>query len=245
MALTDGCRAWWNFNVPDGTDSSGNGNILAANSNIYIANVNGLIGKGASITTANFGSMASSAALSFGTGAMSMSMFVNLAGLGAGTVEGLVAKGLGAADREYQFYHGANIVTRFYTGTTTHYIGSVTIDSPLGAGAAGTWKHIVITKPANTDQAQIKTYVDSVLQNVTPASGGTYAGMTTSTGVLNIGSSLAPATQRSNGTYDLIGFWNRELTQDEINQLYNNRNGLDIFAAPAFNPKAGAMFQFF
>jgi len=245
MAITDGIKAWWNFNVPDGTDSSGNLQTLTGTGNAYIANATGLIGKGITVNATSNGTISGSSVLSFGTGAFSMSMFVNLTGLGAGVVEGLVVKGTNPSDREYQFWHGANISVRFYTGTTSHYIGAVTIDSPLGATAAGVWKHIVITKPGDTNMNNIKIYVDSVLQNVTPNSLGTYAGMTTSTGLFNLGMLVTPATQRSNGIYDLVGLWNRELSQLEIDALYNNRNGLDIFPPPLYNPKAGAMFQFF
>jgi len=244
MALKDGFKCWYNFNVVDGTDSSGNGNTLAATGTAFSADLSGKISKGLNVsTTANAQIVAPFSGLSFPSGAMSITMWIKPLGLGAGAIEGLILKGNGASDREYQVWHGTNIVARFYTTNTTNYIGAVTTTDPLVAGAAGNWQHIVITKPATNNAADIKIYFNHVLQATTPSSGGTYTGMVSNNGVFNIGTALSPATQRSNGTYDLIGICDKELTQDEVDQLWNSGNGLELSFAGG-GATAGMMFFF-
>jgi len=246
MALTDGCVAWYNFDVVDGTDSSGNGNTLNGTGAAFTAGAFGKIGKALTVSgSANATLTAGTANLSFGTGALSISFWVSLVGLGAGTIEGFINKGFGTSDREYQIWHGTNIAVRFYSTNASNYISATTSTAPLVAGAANVWHHIVITKPATTAHEDIKIYWDSVLQTKTSSSAGNYIGMTTSTGVLHIGGTITPSTQRSNGVYDLVGFWNRELSQDEINQLNNSNAGLDIFAPGAGGNKGRAYRMFF
>lgn len=78
--------------------------------------------------------------------------------------------------------------------------------------SANTWHHIVVTTSGNV----LKIYLDGVLV-------GTLTNILQNISGLAINDSSYPFT----GQADAVGVWNRELTTQEIAQLYNNGNGLE------------------
>ena len=84
---------------------------------------------------------------------------------------------------------------------------------------ADVWFHFVLTY----DGTDIRTYIDGVLKDTTAASGngtGSTASLTT------IGSYHGGGTNNFDGVVDEVGYWSRALSSAEIEELYNNGNGL-------------------
>jgi hypothetical protein len=103
-----------------------------------------------------------------------------------------------------------------------NYTGSNSFDVNNGASGninfsftPGAWRHVVVTKTA-TD---LDVYVDGAI-----AVNGTPQSHTAKTSVF-IGRSDSSAN--FTGKVDALGIWNRDLTSQEIAQLYNNGNGVE------------------
>ena len=86
-----------------------------------------------------------------------------------------------------------------------------------------TWEHLVITFNFSTGVS--KTYINGVL--VAEESSGispyvnNFGTLDLSDRLFNIGRKTAPAFDPWEGSVDDIGIWNRVLTADEIEYLYN------------------------
>ena len=101
----------------------------------------------------------------------------------------------------------------------------------IGAGAATrlkssalsstTWYHVVVTRTAGT---RSRIYIDGVLDNSnTNANDPTFTGVKTNLGaIFSTGSTY---TDYFGGLVDMVGVWDRELTQEDITALYNSGAG--------------------
>ncbi len=82
---------------------------------------------------------------------------------------------------------------------------------------SGSYEHIVVTRLAN---GTLTMYIDSVAQIDVETSTGE-----TGNTVLVIGATDGPETE-FNGEIDELGFWNRSISQAEIDELYNSGTGI-------------------
>lgn len=102
-------------------------------------------------------------------------------------------------------YYNNNILTIFdYAGTEVNTSGNVT---------SNTWNHIVIT----TNESNMFVYLNGNLL-------GTYNNILSNITGLTIGDSQYSWT----GQADAVGIWNKTLTQQEVELLYNNGNGIEL-----------------
>jgi len=79
------------------------------------------------------------------------------------------------------------------------------------------WTHVAFTYDSTASSDQVKLYVNGVLAYSGTASGS----IAFHTGSLQLGARPSlPGTTGLDGAFDEIGFWNRALTANEVNQLY-------------------------
>lgn len=91
--------------------------------------------------------------------------------------------------------------------------------SIAGAFQVGVWKHYVCIVSGGRN----KVYINGVLVYNQP-SGVTYSATSTTIG---IGRYPGGTTLPFQGLIDSVGIWQKELTQSEVNELYNSGNGLE------------------
>lgn len=87
----------------------------------------------------------------------------------------------------------------------------------FGPAPLNTWTHVAATKTSGTNG--LKLYINGTLQG-TSTYAGTFNGTT-------FRMNTQFADQVYTGKLDAVGVWTRELTQSDINTLYNNGNGLE------------------
>lgn len=134
---------------------------------------------------------------------------------------GIFSKGTAGADI-LQLAETSGGGLRFHLATTTG--GYDTVDS--GVISTGEWHHIVF----KWDGEEKTIWIDGVL-NVTDTTGsGNYTG---STAQLRIGRDIG--TNYFDGVIDEIGFWNKNLTKLEIEQLYNGGYGLQYLSETTYS----------
>lgn len=95
------------------------------------------------------------------------------------------------------------------------------------------WNYVVMTYDGLFTQTSIKLYVNSTLQTMSYA--GTPTGGTSSINNLFKIGNARTNIRNFKGKLDEIGIWDREISQTEINQLYNSGSGLsyeEITAKP-------------
>lgn len=90
------------------------------------------------------------------------------------------------------------------------------------------WYHVVITDDGSKTIQGMNIYINSILRSKNDASIGTYTGMTNGTSKVTMGGFATNQPNfRHQGLIDLVGIWkNRELTQSDVDELYNNGSGL-------------------
>jgi hypothetical protein len=103
--------------------------------------------------------------------------------------------------------------------------------------SSGNWYHVVTTYDGSETEGGLKIYVNGILQSTTSSSSGSYDGMQNEAVDLIIGS-RRPGTYEIpfDGVMDEVGFWNRELSDWEVMQLYNAKDGLTHDFTDTLNP---------
>ena len=101
--------------------------------------------------------------------------------------------------------------------------GTTNVDLNASAMTAGVWRHIVITRKYGT---RTRFYVDGVLSNSNTSTINPSSGTFFPTIGAYRSSSSASSGYCTNGTLiDAVTTWSKELSEDEVVQLYNGGNG--------------------
>lgn len=110
----------------------------------------------------------------------------------------------------------------FRSANTADVIYQVTPDD---AGLSdSTWYHIVVLQRGHSDTLYM--YVNNVRYNLTSGAGGIFSGTVGGTDdALRFGNSVAGAAYYLDGYLDEIAIWKRELTDAEVEELYNSGLG--------------------
>ena len=108
-------------------------------------------------------------------------------------------------------------------GVSAYLDGRVTSWTPT----IGQWYHIVATYDGSGDESGMSIYIDKVSQTVTDNTTGTYVEMNNTTAdlFLAIYGPIPTNLSSHNGGQDMVGIWNKELSQGEINAIYDRENG--------------------
>lgn len=208
-SLQQGCKFYYNLQG-NANDISGNSNDSTSSANVSYSLANGKIQQGGGFngsssriqrTTAN--------GLSTGNVPLSMSCWVKSSSIGAVPCIFVYATTNIGGDCSFAF--GSFGGNTFWLGTFATGVNSgVVINN-------NTWAHAVVTytgPPSNT----IRVYVNNILRN-TIVRTMNFSNRNVEIGYLNNG-------QFWNGQIDECAIWNRQLSVNEIAELWNNGNGL-------------------
>lgn len=206
--LTDSIKAWWPCHEESGDreDASGNGFTLTEHSE-PVPSQQGLFGGLAAEFTATIGSFLITESGLVTSGPVSFSFWMKAAG-----TTGMIEMASGSTCR---FSTGTDAF-RFTFGETTNFL-------EVTGFTDNTWFHVVGTF---ADPAA-NLYVDGELV----ATGeGTFD---YSSGVVAVGASIAggqSGISMFSGLIQGVGVWARELSQTDVDALYNNGDGYDVFS---------------
>jgi hypothetical protein len=209
-------QGYWQFNS-NGTDSSGMGRDLDIVGGAGYGT--GLIGEALSLpgSTSQFAQQAfNDTAFDVGGGDFTIQVWVDFQSL-AGE-QTLFEKFDGGAGPGYSLTKlSDNRILFFGDGYTTLASSATSLDTT-------NW-HQVIMRRSGDD-------LDIFLNNMSIASNTVAGSVTPSTNPLLIGERDGAQDFPFNGLLDEVAFWNRGLSDLEIEQLYNNRNGFAITSVP-------------
>lgn len=125
------------------------------------------------------------------------------------------------ADREYdgEIDTSNRLTFSVYTaGGVTNYL-RIRTNSGL---TAGQWYHIVYTYSGSELASGMKIYVNGVQQATTSIGAGSYTGMTTYSTPFVLGNLNRSQSQAVQGQFDQLTIWSRELSQDDVTNVYNS-----------------------
>ena len=220
MALTDNLLAWYKFNEASGNaaDSSGNGHTLT-NSN-STAFVTGKIGNAADLVPASgngFNDSTSPTWPSIGGDATIQVWFypdANHGAEGAGLVAYLSSEAVG----NYMLAWGSQRIYAYDRPTA----GSWRVyQTPASGVSLSNWHHIVWRRSSDT----VTIWIDGSSVSVTSAGGAT-TGWGTPWFIIG-GYTSADPGYIPDGKVDMVGVWDRAISDSEIGQLYNGGTGFD------------------
>jgi hypothetical protein len=129
--------------------------------------------------------------------------------------------GPSAANVEYQIYWSLTQI-RFLIRDNVNG-GYISMDYPFSM-TNGQWYHVVCTYNGNGSHTGMKLYVDKTPVG-TGGLTGTYVKMVNTGSRIDIGHAQFTPTFSLNGNIDGLGFWNRELTPNEVQAIYNKQRG--------------------
>lgn len=224
MALTTNLVSYWKL---DGNSTDAVGSNSGTDTSISYGNSFGIINNGGSFNgTSSKIEKTSASGLGLGTGAFSISLWMNLQGAGSASSNGklLAMDNAGSTPRIFiDATTGTNgIQAQFYDGTN----GANAQFTPTTA----TWYHIVFLRDASS---HAKLYINGSLQSTDSATFGTPASCNISTITeIKLGSSYGGTVGFYNGYMDEVGIWSRELTTGEITSLYNSGAGFQYPFVP-------------
>jgi hypothetical protein len=227
--LTDGLVGWWKMDEASWgsvLDSSGVGNTGAANGGATVGT--GKFGNGGSFDGSDdYVFAGSSPTYNFGTGGLSVSSWVYVAGDANGNFPAIVEKSSGdfsnAPSNQKGFYLSAgylisparNIVWGIGDGGGDDVVSYSISNSDL----QGRWHHLVgVADPVGTANAKVSLYVDGVL--VSSANRTRTNSIDETTRNLYIGAWSA-YNRNFNGKMDDLRIYKRALSPSEVSQLYN------------------------
>jgi len=205
--------AWWKLDETSGTnlaDSKGYDQNLTLNGGTV--NQTGLIGKGVSLTNAT--TQYASGTIPSTPNGISICAWIYptvgnetgyLFGHGNGINNGIaIVKNNGSSDTAGTYISGVRPGAAWVPRTTTSYIKD-------------TWQFICLTGTTSTDT--VKIYLNG--NDITTVSNETASGMT------NFFFGAQGGTYKAvTGIYDEISYWERELSETDIKDLYNSGNGI-------------------
>ena len=220
--LLDNLIAYWNFDESSGsyTDEI-NSNVLV-NSGVVQGNA-GKISNGATFDTSSDDlSIAYNSSLEFGTTdsfTISFWLYLNNTPATAGRIfyacRFSMTSGYSRAIQVRFPTDGVYVVVDFYTSTGTNH----TCESYYGKFTTGAWNHFVVYKNSSTT----KTYINGV--DWTSSAYSTPGNVLAFNQSLFIGNYDGSSTTAIDGAIDEFAYWNRQLTTDEIAELYNSGSG--------------------
>lgn len=213
MALTDGLQAYWELEEASGTRADSVG-ALDLTDNNTVTSGTGKVGTCALFTCANSErlSVADAAAIDIDDG-WSVQYWINIASGqvgGAGDYQYVYAKRVGETGVQDFIQNDAG-TWYLYVGTGTTAFGGTKVNVAL---SVDTWYHVVIYYNGASSKVYINGSSNSVSLN----------GITTNAATLLVGGSTS--TDAWAGSIDEFGIWNRELTQTDVDNLYNSGSGL-------------------
>jgi len=223
-ALTDDLVSWWTMEETSGTrlDSHGSNDLTDNNTVLYGT---GIIGNGADFESANteYLSKSSPSGVPLNDLPRAFSAWVKLESLPAtDSFRQIIGYGTHAENQKQEFVV-ANL-SSVYTLRSDYYGGGQG-STPFSPSTA-TWYHFVMSYDGTT----ITFYKDGSALGT--ASGHDYANTAS---LLHIGAFLNGTEQLMDGIVDEVAIWSRDLSSDEVTELYNGGAGVtydDILEPP-------------
>lgn len=219
MALQDNCEGYWALDESSGTasDSTSNNNDLTNNNTTpFLA---AIINNGADIELASSQGFSITDAAQTGLDLSSTATFagwVKFESLPADT-KPFVAKRLGAGNqRSWLFYHTAGNVLQLDVSSTGADGSSAGVS---WTPSTATWYHVAMTKNGTSVRMYINGSQIGTTQTLSLST------MLNSTTAFELGR-WTEAGVYIDGVMDEWGAWSRQLTSDEILELYNGGVGL-------------------
>ena len=116
---------------------------------------------------------------------------------------------------------------RLYDNSTGAYQGRE-YDTAL-TSYEGKWTHVVATYSGDETDAEagINLYINGGVVDDADSSSGSYTAMENKDGAVTIGAELAGTSKFANGAITEVSIWADNLTQAEVNELYNDGKALD------------------
>ena len=167
--------------------------------------------------------VADNASLSFGDGsddsAFSISSWIYLDDISADRP--VIAKWhQGNTTREYALFVDTNGAVNFalYDESASAELVRKTANSTV---STATWYHVLVTYDGSSTGAGIKIYLGGTSKTLTADDTGTYAAMENAAEPLTLGYYQVGSNKFFDGRMMEVAIWNKELSQTEINQVYN------------------------
>lgn len=233
--LLTGLKAWWELDDEAGStvkDETGNHNGTSYNITGIGKQQAGILNKCYLIdNTAEHIAVPDSDDLSFTDGVsdkpFSISAWVKFTSLSISSY--IVAKYNGAGTSEYFLHHfptdpnGSSLWFRVATPDGSGQRGVAVDDSFINIGQ---WYHFVGTYDGSGLASGFNFYVDGVIANTREVNTGTYTGMVNGNSNLHICNITPTSGAHMHGYQDQTAIWGKELTQQEVTDLYNDGNGI-------------------
>lgn len=150
----------------------------------------------------------------------------------------IASKGVEATDGEWRLYTNGSdkLFAHFYDESINKYIGR-TYDA--AALSENTWLHIVMTYDGGTTCGGIKLYLNGAKVDDADDESATFIAVENLAHVIWIGNYDGTL---ADGLIDNVMFFSVELSQDDVNRIYNNRSGTEIMAEidPTIRPRRSA-----
>lgn len=117
-----------------------------------------------------------------------------------------------------------------FTSGQVRFITKDSGDDQIGRNAdsalsASTWTHVVGTYDGSNASSGFNIYIDGTDTDDSDSNSGSYGGMSNLAGSLNIGS--RGTNSYMDGVIDDVRLYDYELTQDQVNTLYNSGSGTE------------------
>lgn len=135
----------------------------------------------------------------------------------------ILSKG-GLGRREYSFFKESNNKISFFISNQagTNYLYATSSSSVT----LNQWSFVNASYDGSETFAGIKIWINGVQQALTNSSAGSYTGMVAGLGDLTIGNLVYNNALYFNGRINYCALYNKEITQQEVNQRYNSGNGV-------------------
>lgn len=224
---------YYKFNETTGTTATdftgvNNGTIAGANGTLPEINQTGLVDKSYRFNyngrTGEYLTIPNNENLSFGSGAYSIEIWVKpSANFGRIITKRNTANG----NYEYSLNYQSGELTLYNYTNQTNYIAVNCPDDPL---TSLNWNQIIITYDGSNLQNGIEMYINNVKKTLERADSGTYTGMSnTPEPVIIAADPVNPnSSNKLNAEIDIFRIWKgRELTEAEVNTLYNSGAGTE------------------
>lgn len=123
-------------------------------------------------------------------------------------------------NQKWQFWHFGNYATMALLTNDTNKIVR-RFNQVVASIPANTWFHYVATYNGSGIDTGVNLYLNGVLQPISNANVGTYTGMPNNSYPVALGRDIRYTAYASTGKMDELTIWNKELTQEEITEIYN------------------------
>jgi hypothetical protein len=217
--LSNGLVSYWKLDEASGTrnDSVGTNHLTNSDS---VSTIAGKIGNSARFSKSSFTTRlglyrASNSSLQTGNIDYTFTAWVKM---NAYTTGGVIGKGDTGATREYRLvFDGTSRHFQFVVNTST---GEKVVSTPVNSVTTGNWYFVRAYHNAATDQIGISLNNSTA---TTTATGG--SAPTAYSSNFTIGDYNDVTGYRLDGDVDEVGFWKRNLSNQEVLDLYNGGSG--------------------